>query len=530
MSLVDRRPAHEHERARLPVARLAVIWGVAVAVAVTFLLVKASDRSAREDAAFQRAEALANANAGLVGAEVRSSLARLTSTANALLTGDIDRSDLDAAMPVTGLPLLAVLDAETLDVLAINLDVVVDGPQIVAWMPSIAKALDGRPSVGQLAGITEAPIVAFAVPYRSDDGRDRVFAVGTPLDQSRFTEILASAPAEAHVGIHAADGSQLLDNGVDEEAGIRVLSSRIETTDWQIVVAGSSAAFDPDLASPWEDLRWLALLALLVSGLLAWWVTRALSDAATIEAAYGRLAWGARQQREFSALVSHELRTPTTSAAGLATFLAQQWDHLDPDRRHDLAKRVARSTSALSDLVQDLDLSGRLTDGILPLQPVEQQIAQIVDAAIEHASLDRSAVTVRGDLDAMVEVDTRYAVRALGGVLHNAAVHGRAPIELTVAHEGADVAIVIRDHGPGVPHDFRDLLFEPFTQAQSHLRRTHGGTGLGLHLVAAIVEQLGGRISHHDAKPGAAFAIHLPHRAQRRSTKTEPASAIRAAT
>ncbi len=530
MPLVERRPKPDHARVRISTSRLLLVWGIAFAVAATFLLVKSSDRDARRDAAMQQAQALSSSTGGLVEAEVRASFDRLQSTANALLRGEVDRATLDAASPVTGLPLLTVLDSQTVEILAINLDVPVDGPQIIAWMPSIARAFTGERSVGQLAGITDTPIVAFALPYTAHDGSERVLAVGSPLAQSRFAEVMAATPSDVHVAIHASDDTTLLDNGVPDTDGIRAISSRIPGTDWNVHVAGSEAAFDPDLAAPLQDPRILGALALLVVSLLAAWVTRALSDAATIEAAYGRLAWGARQQREFSALMSHELRTPATSASGLAAFLAERWDHIDPERRRELAERVARSTSHLAELVQNLDLSSRLAEGILPLRPTQQQVVTLVNGALEHAGTDREHVMIRGDLDAVVAVDGRYAVRALAGLITNARVHGGAPIEISVAVERQDVAIVVRDHGPGVPRDFRDHLFEPFTQAQSHLRRTHGGTGLGLHLVAAIIEQLGGRISHHDARPGAAFVVHLPVRDHRRSTKTEPVSAIRAAT
>lgn len=528
------RSARDHERVAVPVGRLVVIWGIALAIAATFLVVRSSDRAAREDAALAAGQARAEALASLVADEIEDLYDRLESTAETLLAGPVDRSALDAALPVTGLPVATVMDAETLDVLALNIDVEIEGAQIIAWMPSIVRAVEGERSMGELASIFDGrSLAAFSVPFESTDGRQRVFAVGTLLDDSRFGDLVTSVQDGFRVQLVTTDGRALMDNGVDprpSEDDVEVRAS-VADANWAVHVSAPYAAVDPDLGTIWHHGGFLAIVTLLLAAVLAWWVTKAYSDAATIEAAYGRLAWAARQQREFSALVSHELRTPATSASGLATFLAGQWDRLDPDRRRDLAERVARSTNGLAQLVQDLGLSSRLTDGVLPLEPQRHVAGDLVRAAIDVADVPASRITVDGDLEAEVEVDARYATRAVAGLLRNAVIHGGdGDVVVTIGQEGKGLAIVVRDHGPGVPADFRDHLFEPFTQAQSHMRRTHGGTGLGLHLVAAIVDQLGGTITHHDADPGAAFVVVLPRRGQRRSTNTEPASATRAAT
>jgi signal transduction histidine kinase len=70
------------------------------------------------------------------------------------------------------------------------------------------------------------------------------------------------------------------------------------------------------------------------------------------------------------------------------------------------------------------------------------------------------------------------------------------------AHE---VEIQVRDHGPGVPDEMKDRIFEPYVTTRK------GGTGLGLALVRQTVHAHGGRVTVADAPGGGAlFTITLP--------------------
>ena len=69
----------------------------------------------------------------------------------------------------------------------------------------------------------------------------------------------------------------------------------------------------------------------------------------------------------------------------------------------------------------------------------------------------------------------------------------------------------MRDHGPGLPTGDREQLFERFWRAEAGRERGRGGAGLGLAIVAAIVEAHGGRVSAADAAGGGArFTVVLP--------------------
>jgi two-component system, OmpR family, sensor kinase len=85
------------------------------------------------------------------------------------------------------------------------------------------------------------------------------------------------------------------------------------------------------------------------------------------------------------------------------------------------------------------------------------------------------------------------------------------PIELNLARRNGEVRVQVRDHGPGLPTDDPDALFERFWRAEGGRERGKGGAGLGLAIVAAIVDHHGGHVSAANADGGGAvFTVDLP--------------------
>jgi two-component system, OmpR family, sensor kinase len=74
-----------------------------------------------------------------------------------------------------------------------------------------------------------------------------------------------------------------------------------------------------------------------------------------------------------------------------------------------------------------------------------------------------------------------------------------------------EVVLEVRDHGPGLPTDEADVLFERFWRAEPGRGRGRAGTGLGLAIVAAITDAHGGSVAASNAPDGgASFVIRLP--------------------
>ncbi len=84
-------------------------------------------------------------------------------------------------------------------------------------------------------------------------------------------------------------------------------------------------------------------------------------------------------------------------------------------------------------------------------------------------------------------------------------------VEVHVLRGGLGVRVEVRDRGPGIPEEFRNRIFQKFSQADSSDTRQKGGTGLGLNISRAIVERLGGSIGFDtEAGTGTTFYFELP--------------------
>jgi DNA-binding response OmpR family regulator len=114
-------------------------------------------------------------------------------------------------------------------------------------------------------------------------------------------------------------------------------------------------------------------------------------------------------------------------------------------------------------------------------------------------------VYVRADADRLVQVVTN--------LLSNAIKFSSTGAEVSVGVESGPqtVRVLVRDHGPGIPDDFKPRVFERFAQADATDARQKGGTGLSLSIVKQIVTLLGGTVGFSDAAGGGTiFHVDLP--------------------
>ena len=223
------------------------------------------------------------------------------------------------------------------------------------------------------------------------------------------------------------------------------------------------------------------------------------------------------RMRRFVADASHELRTPLTSIRGFAE-LYRQGAVSGPAELDRVMKRVEDEAARMGLLVDDLLLLARL-DQQRPLlhEPVDLlELAR--DAVHDTAAVapDRKVeLTVTGDGPPVVLGDDARLRQVFGNLLTNAVTHTPAgtPIIVRVGADlGADLAAVeVVDSGPGLSPEQTARVFERFYRADAARTRAHGGSGLGLSIVAALVAAHGGRVEV-DSEPGAGatFRVLLP--------------------
>jgi PAS domain S-box-containing protein len=226
-----------------------------------------------------------------------------------------------------------------------------------------------------------------------------------------------------------------------------------------------------------------------------------------------------RLRGDFVARVSHELRTPLTPIRGFASILLRRGEQLDADQRHDALERIVERADHLSDLVEDLLLVTRLDRRELDelVHPRPTSLAPVLEAAADSARTRDPARTISihlapGTGEALADPErVRQIVVAL---LDNACLYSPAdtPIEVELDQEGDEVRVRVVDHGPGIPRDQREAIFEQFHRLEDPLTMQTGGVGLGLFIARRLAEAMHGTLMVEDARNGrgATFVLQLP--------------------
>jgi len=232
-----------------------------------------------------------------------------------------------------------------------------------------------------------------------------------------------------------------------------------------------------------------------------------------IESAFAERTASNRRLRRFVADASHELRTPLTSIRGYSEMLRRGAAESPVDA--DLARRrIEEESIRMTGLVDDMLVLARLDQGRpLEMEPIDlQAIATdaVADARVVAPQRDinlasSGAVVVNGD-------DTRLR-QVLGNLVRNALVHTppQTPIDISLSTEDSIAKLSVMDHGPGLPAEDIDRIFEPFYRADPSRSRDSGGAGLGLSIVSAVVTAHGGHVTVRETQGGGAtFEVDLP--------------------
>ena len=96
-------------------------------------------------------------------------------------------------------------------------------------------------------------------------------------------------------------------------------------------------------------------------------------------------------------------------------------------------------------------------------------------------------------------------------------------VRVTLARRGTQLRVAVTDRGPGIPQEFHSRLFEKFAQIDPPSGRQKGGTGLGLNIARAIVEQFGGTIGFSsELGVGTTFHFDLPEWATEEKKESQP--------
>jgi two-component system, OmpR family, sensor histidine kinase BaeS len=228
-----------------------------------------------------------------------------------------------------------------------------------------------------------------------------------------------------------------------------------------------------------------------------------------------RLADVETTRRRLLADLGHELRTPLATIEAYVDAAEDGVAVADEDTWAVLRTQTGR----LRRLAEDIAAVSRAEEHQLDLHPRRVAAEDLVHAAVA-AALPRCVakqVTVTGQVAAdagEVDVDVERIGQVLGNLLDNALRHTPPGGRVTVAagRDGDGVHLRVTDTGEGIAAAALPHVFERFYRADNARDRGHGGSGVGLAIVRAIVAEHGGRVTAESGGPGAGatFTVTLP--------------------
>jgi len=233
---------------------------------------------------------------------------------------------------------------------------------------------------------------------------------------------------------------------------------------------------------------------------------------ARIEVAFAERAATEDKLRRFLADASHELRTPLTSIRGYSEMFERAKD--EPEDLELAMRRIEEESRRMGVMVEELLVLARLGENREPERaPVD--LARVVSDAVSDARAAAPQRDIRLESVETIDVlgDDHQLRQVVANLLSNAVRHtpDEAQIRVLLTAGDGHATLAVADDGPGLEPDAAAKVFEPFYRADESRARETGGAGLGLAIVAAIVEAHDGAVRLETAPgSGATFSVTIP--------------------
>lgn len=224
-----------------------------------------------------------------------------------------------------------------------------------------------------------------------------------------------------------------------------------------------------------------------------------------------------RLKSEFISTVSHELRTPLTSISGALSLLTTNAVGELSGKAQQLLKIAQRNSDQLGFLINDLLDIEKLIAGKMDFNVVEFPVSEAITESLEniqnYATEKNITLNAQELSTTTVKADKQRLAQALNNILSNAIkfspVNGQ--IRIWTKLHGQGLRIYVQDEGPGIAPEFRERMFQKFSQADSSDRRSKGGTGLGLAITKELMARMEGDVGFtSEAGQGATFWLEVP--------------------
>ncbi len=230
------------------------------------------------------------------------------------------------------------------------------------------------------------------------------------------------------------------------------------------------------------------------------------------KAAEHKLAESNRSLQSFAYIASHDLQEPLRKISTFTNMLYKSHEHNWDEQSKQYADKVVSASSRMKALIDDvLTLSTLSEEAELDSVSLNEPIKEALED-LELNIKEKDAQLTIGNLPE-VNGNSGYLKQLFYNLINNALkFSSNTPqVSITAEERGDKIAISIADNGIGIPEEYREKIFQPFTRL--HGKNTFAGTGIGLAICKKIVEIHKGTIEvSSNGAGGTTFTILLEKR------------------
>lgn len=225
-----------------------------------------------------------------------------------------------------------------------------------------------------------------------------------------------------------------------------------------------------------------------------------------------------RTKTEFVSLASHQLRTPLSAIGWYTEMLLSGDAGQVSDQQRDFLDEISRGNRRMVNLVNALLNVSRLELGTFALEPIEANLAQLVQEEIKELQPQinerHHQVTTEFATDIpRIQVDKMSFSMIVQNLLSNAIKYtaNQGQIKVGLRRTDGSILLTVQDNGYGIPSNQQEKIFTKLFRADNVLERDVEGTGLGLYIVKEIITVAGGKIWFESKEgQGTTFYVTMP--------------------